>query len=320
MKRYIAILLALLLLAVTLPGCGQAQPTQTGKRSIVCTIFPPYDWVRQILGDRAGEVDLTLLLGSKSDLHNYQPSVDDIVKISNCDLFIYVGGESDGWVNDALAQAVNKDMTTINLLETLGDAAKEEELLPGMEEEEAGDEDEVEYDEHVWLSLKCARVFCPVIADALAALDPGNAGEYRANLAAYDAKLAALDAQYKGAVDAAPTKTLLFGDRFPFRYLKDDYGLECFAAFPGCSAETEASFKTIADLAERVDERGLRTVMVIESGDRSVAETIIKATAGRDQQILVLDSMQSVTFDEAKSAAYLSVMESNLAVLKEALQ
>ena len=325
MKRTTAILLALLLLAVALPGCGQAAPDKAGagKPSIVCTIFPQYDWVRQILGDKAGDVDLTLLLGSKTDLHNYQPSVDDIVKISTCDLFIYVGGESDGWVHDALAQVTNPDMIAINLLEALGDAAKEEELLPSMEaedEEEGGEEEGPEYDEHVWLSLKNAQVFCPVIADALAQIDPENAGTYQANLAAYDAKLAALDAQYRAAVDAAPIKALLFGDRFPFRYLKDDYGLECDAAFAGCSAETEASFGTIARLAEKVDEWGLHTVMVIESGDKSIAETIIANTAGGNQQILVLDSMQSVTFGALESVTYLSIMEGNLAVLKEALK
>jgi zinc transport system substrate-binding protein len=324
MKRYAAILLALALFAAALTGCGQAKPPESNKISVVCTIFPQYDWVRQIVGDRAGEVDLTLLLGSKTDLHNYQPTVDDIVKISNCDLFIYVGGESDAWVDDALAQAVNKNMITINLLEALGDAAKEEELLPGMEpeeEEEEGEEEEgPEYDEHVWLSLRCAQVFCPVIADALATLDPANAAEYQANAAAYDTQLAALDARYKAAVDAAPVKTLLFGDRFPFRYLQDDYGLECFAAFPGCSAETEASFETIAGLARRVDALGLRNVMGIESGDQSVAKTIVQATSAKDQRILALDSMQSVTFAEAENTAYLSIMESNLAVLKQALR
>ena len=319
MKRCIALLLALLLLAVAPSGCGQAHPAEIGKPSIVCTIFPQYDWVRQILGDRAGDADLSLLLGSKADLHNYQPSVPDIAMIAACDLFIYVGGESDSWVEDALAQATNPDMITINLLHILGDAAKEEELLPGMEEEDEEEDDS--FDEHVWLSLKNAQVFCSVIAGALASLDPGNAGEYQANLAAYDAKLSALDARYQAAVDAAPIQTLLFGDRFPFRYLKDDYGLECFAAFPGCSAETEASFDTIAGLAKRVNELGLHTVMVTESADKSIAETIIENTAGKDQQILVLDAMQSVTAGGAQGGAtYLSIMEGNLAVLKEALR
>jgi len=323
MKRYPAILLALILLAVMLFGCTQAVQPKTEKLRIVCTIFPQYDWVRQILGDQAGEVNLTLLLNNRADLHNYQPSVSDIAMISTCDLFIYVGGESDGWVDDALAQATNPDMLAINLLEELGEAAKEEELLEGMEaeEEEEGDEDEVDYDEHIWLSLKNAPVFCAVIADALAALDSENAEEYQSNLAGYNASLSALNAQYQAAVSMAPIKTLLFGDRFPFRYLVDDYGLIYDAAFAGCSAETEASFDTIARLAKRVDEWGLHTVMVTESADKSIAETIIENTAGKNQQILVLDAMQSVTMGSVQTGTtYLSIMESNLAVLKDALK
>lgn len=325
MKRIAVIALALVLLMGLLPGCGTAKPTG-GKPSIVCTIFPQYDWVRQILGDKADKFDLTLLLGNKVDLHSYTPSFDDMMKVSNCDLFVYVGGESDGWVKDALAKPANKDMQVIDLLEVLGDAAKEEEMLPGMqaEDEEEAEEDaeeEVEYDEHVWLSLKNAQVFCAAIADALGKLDPDNAAAYEVNKDAYNARLAALDLEYQAAVDAAPTKALLFGDRFPFRYFKDDYGLECDAAFLGCSAETEASFDTIINLARKVDALKLHTVMVIESGDQSIAKAIIAQTAAKDQQILVLDSMQSVTTADIRGGTtYLSIMESNLRVLKEALQ
>ena len=319
MKQFTAILLALLLFAVALFGCAQANPAESGKKSIVCTIFPQYDWVRQILGEQAGEFNITLLLNSRADLHNYQPSVDDIVKISTCDLFVYVGGESDGWVSNALAQAVNPDMIVINLLEVLGDAAKEEELLPGMEAEDEGEEEEA-YDEHVWLSLQNAARFCGAIYMAICELDPERPA-YLRNMMEYTNKLEALDAAYHSAVDAAAIKTLLFGDRFPFRYLTDDYGLEAFAAFPGCSAETEASFNTIADLAKKVDELKLHTVMVTESADQSIARTIIGNTAGKNQQILVLDAIQSVTMGDVQGGTtYLSIMESNLAVLKQALK
>jgi len=327
MKRYTAILLALILPAVILFGCGQSpQQEETNKLSIVCTIFPQYDWARQILGDQAGNVNLALLFNNRADLHNYQPSVPDIAMISTCDLFIYVGGESDGWVDDALAQASNPDMLAINLLEELGDAAKEEEFLEGMEEnhdhdDDHDDEDKVDYDEHVWLSLKNAQVFCAAIADALAALDPVNAGVYQDNLAGYSAKLSALDAEYQAAMDAAQMKSLLFADRFPFRYLVDDYDLTYDAAFAGCSAETEASFDSIARLAKRVDEWGLHTVMVTESADQSIARTVIDSTAGKNQQILVLDAMQSVTMNDLQGGTtYLSIMKSNLAVLIEALK
>ena len=292
---------------------------------IVCTVFPQYDWARQILGNKAGEMELTLLLDNKADLHNFQPSTDDIIKISTCDLFIYVGGESDGWVDDALKETSNKDMAVINLLDALGNSAKDEEVIEGMEDAEGEDEDENAdgggYDEHVWLSLGNAATFCKEIAAALSSLDPDNAREYQNNLEVYLGKLSVLDAEYRTAADAASVKTLLFGDRFPFRYLMDDYGLRYYAAFPGCSAETEASFETIIFLAGKVDELGLKNVMVTESADQSIAKTIIANTAGKDQQILVLDAMQSVTPGDIESGtAYLSVMESNLDILKEAME
>ena len=318
--RLVLLVLAFAILMAPASGCKRTTSNHDGKISVVCTIFPQYDWVRQILGAKADDIDLTLLLDNRADLHNYQPSVDDIIKISECDLFICVGGESDEWVDDVLKSAKNKKMTVISLLEELGGAAKEEEILEGMENEDE-DGDEADYDEHVWLSLKNAQIFCTVITDALSSLDAGNAREYQDNLADYIDELKSLDNQYRSAVDAASVKTLLFGDRFPFRYLTDDYGLTPFAAFSGCSAETEASFETIIFLANKADELNLKTVMVTESSDQSIAVTIISNTAGKNQQILVLDAMQSVTADDAQNGStYISVMESNLAVLKEALR
>jgi len=321
------------MLTIILSGCSQTDNSESvnsdGNISVVCTIFPQYDWVRQILGSKSDNMNLTLLLNSGVDLHNYQPTVDDIVKVSTCDLFIYVGGESDEWVDDALAEATNPNMVVINLLDALGDVAKTEEIIEGMEENydhddgdtEDNHEDEEEYDEHVWLSLKNAEVFCVAIENALSSLDTGNAEEYQSNLEAYTEKLSALDAEYQTAVNAASGRTLLFGDRFPFRYLADDYGLECYAAFPGCSAETEASFETIAFLAEKVDELSLNTIMVTESADQSIAKTIINNTKSKDQKILVLDALQSVTAGNVQNGTtYISIMESNLTVLKEALQ
>ena len=323
MKRIAATILSLLLLITILSGCYQTGKPKDGKINVVCTVFPQYDWVRQILGEKGDTMELTLLLNSRIDLHSYQPSVDAIARISACDLFIYVGGESDKWVDDALVDATNKDMIVIKLLDVLGEAAKEEEILEGMEADGdgGGDDDEADYDEHVWLSLKNAQIFCLVIADALSSLDTNNAGEYKSNLEIYTARLQALDAEYQTAVDAAPVKTLLFGDRFPFRYLMDDYGLTPHAAFAGCSAETEASFDTIVFLAKKVDELDLNTVMVTESADRSIARTVIDNTRNKNQQILVLDAMQSVTSSDVRNGStYLSIMESNLNVLKEALK
>ena len=324
MKRVISLLLVLTLTAGVLAGCGrQNAPTASDdtKLSIVTTIFPEYDWVREIVGEKADHAEITMLLDSGVDLHSYQPTAADMIKISDCDLFIYVGGESDRWVADALQEAVNKDMVVLNLLDVLGDRVEEEKIVEGMEaDEEKGEEDGPEYDEHVWLSLKNAETLCSAISDALQQIDPANKDIYAANAAAYTQKLAALDAKYQAAVDTAARKTILFGDRFPFRYLADDYGLSYYAAFVGCSAETEASFETVSFLARKVDELNLPCVLTIEGAQRKIAETIVQNTAEKNQRVLVMDSMQATTAqDAANGTTYLSVMEQNLSVLNEAL-
>jgi len=327
MKKALAFIIVLALLAGLLAGCGASTaPTPDGgaRLRIVATIFPAYDWVRQIVGNTQ-DVELTMLLDDGVDLHSYQPTVDDIVKISECDMFLYVGGESDKWVRDALREATNKSMVVINLLELLGDQVSREELVEGMEaeeedEDEGEDEDEIEYDEHVWLSLRRAETVCAAIAQALGELDAENAPVYAANAGEYIEKLRSLDAEYAAAAEAAAFDTVLFGDRFPFRYLADDYGLRYYAAFAGCSAETEASFQTVVFLSAKVDELGLPAILQLESSDGSIARTIRDNTAGKNQQILVMDSMQSATgADIEQGATYLSVMENNLAVLMQAL-
>ena len=544
MKKIFALLLALLMLASVLAGCASeqvnndtnpetkpdasantdvnakpaAEKAPEKSLKIVTTIFPEYDWVREVLGDQAENDELTMLLDNGVDLHSYQPTADDIVKISDCDLFIYVGGESDGWVDDALKNATNKNMKVIDLLEVLGDSVMAEEVVEGMQKTEhdhdhdhskevstfeddevqdrslsdwagnwqsaypfaldgtlddafaamaekgemtakeyktyyqngyktdilniniegdhieftyedgkkvasdykyvgyyiqnwstgtkaamyrfeAADKDsgapvyiefndhmiepaaaehfhirmsnesfdaivnpenswptffpadmtgeeicehmeghdhdedeehkheegeehehEEEKDEHVWLSLKNAEVLVNAISASLQELDPDNKDTYAANSDAYVKKLAALDADYQAAVDAASNKTVLFGDRFPFRYLVDDYGLNYYAAFVGCSAETEASFETISFLAKKVDELKLPCVLTIEGAQHKIAETIVQNTAEKNQKVLTMDSMQSTTSKDVKNGTtYLSVMEKNLSVLKEAL-
>ncbi len=337
----------LIMTALCLTACGDkvSKSEAKGKSlNIVTTIFPEYDWVREILGDRAKDAEITMLLDNGVDLHSYQPTAQDIMKISSCDLFIYVGGESDEWVEDALKTAVNKDMTVINLLEALGDKVKAEEIVEGMEHEHDHDHDheegedhdheegedhdhdhdhehEEETDEHVWLSLRNAEILCDAIADALKKIDSANAETYDNNVKAYKDKLNDLDGKYTEAVNAASVKTLLFGDRFPFRYLTDDYGLNYYAAFSGCSAESEASFETILFLAGKVSELKLPAIMTIESANGRIAETVKENTDTKDQKILVLDSMQSVTSKNvSEGATYLKIMESNLEVLKEALK
>ena len=329
---------------------GKGNGEESGGRpaiQIVATHFPAYDWVMNILGENPAGAQVTMLLDQGVDLHSFQPTVEDILKISACDLFVYVGGESDAWVDDALQEAKNQDMTAISLMDVLGDSAKEEETVEGMQAERSGhdheqdadepgsghgqkadepspgpadDKDAAEYDEHVWLSLRNAAAFVQAISDAIRAIDPEHANLYKDNTAAYLAKLDALDAQYRAAVDSAALHTLLFGDRFPFRYLVDDYGLDYYAAFAGCSAETEASFETIIFLSRKADELSLPAVLTIEGSDRRIADTIARNTQSENLPVLSLNSMQSVTAEDLQNgASYLSIMENNLSVLKEAL-
>jgi zinc transport system substrate-binding protein len=265
-------------------------------------------------------VELTLLLDDGVDPHSYQPTADDMIAVSRCDLLVCVGGVSERWVADALQEAVVPDKEVVDMLELLGGAVREEEHTEGMEAEEEEHDAAVEYDEHVWLSLQCAATVCGAIADALCGLDPAHAETYRQNAGQYADALRALDARYRRAVDAAQYKTLLFGDRFPFRYLTEDYGLTYYAAFPGCAAETEASFETILFLANKLETLGLPCVLTIEGSQHRIAETIVENTRTRDQQILVLDSIQSTTAAEITAGAtYLGAMEANLDVLRQAL-
>ncbi len=496
MKKIIALSAALSLMLT----CFVPAVAEGGKISVVTTIFPIYDWVREIVGGNEN-AEITLLLDSGVDLHSYRPTVQDIVKVSTGDVFIYVGGESDDWVDGVLAEAVNQDMKVVNLVEAMGEDIKPEEIVEGMEHEHGHEHEEIEpedirdrsltefagewrspvpaaesgeldpffaheaeeegstpeevraehiagwacgvtaigidgdsitftaadgsactasytyagftpvtaqdgditavryqftadsgdapkyvqfndhghepgkaehfhvyfgnesfealmsaesdpffvpadlsaagimselashghehqdheheeeeMDEHVWLSLRNAQKLAAVITSALCEADPGNASAYRANADAYIAGLADLDARYAEVVGSAACRTVLFGDRFPFRYLADDYGLTYYAAFSGCSAESEASFATIVFLARKVDELQLPAVLTIEDPKFRIAETIVANTLNKDQKILSLDSMQGTTAaDIAAGMTYLSVMESNLAILEDAL-
>ena len=324
MKKIISIIMAVAMLAVCLCGCGNPATTAEANKSgikIITTIFPEYDWVKSILGDNPGNADVIMLLDSGIDLHNYQPSAEDILNVSTCDLFVYVGGESDEWVDDVLQSAQNHNLVAVNLLEVLGDAVKEEKMVEGMEEEEEESEEGIEYDEHVWLSLKNAQILVNAIADSVAKIDAEHADAYKSNAEAYVKMLSELNAKYEEAANGAECKTVLFGDRFPFRYMFDDYGLEYYAAFAGCSAESEASFETITFLAKKVDELGLHSVMTIEGTDHSIAETIIQNTESKDQTVLEMNSMQSVTASDVKNGAdYLAIMEKNLSSLEQALK
>ncbi len=538
MKKNKIFALAGILLAI---GCGSVfakkADSSAKKLKVVTTIFPEYDWAKEVIGEKADNVELTLLLNNGVDLHSYQPSVKDIAKISESDIFVYVGGESDEWVDEVLKNAKNPNMKVINLLEVLGDRVKAEEVVEGMEHEHhhghdhddhdgdhhdehghdhdeeiteadikprsvsefagewqslypvlmtgaldeyvefqaekksisvkdsraeieakwncgiktikiKGDEitliydngkkesgsykyagfatkkndqgkissirhkfslvkgngpkyvmlndhghepvksvehfhiyfgnnnfdelvttksnpffvdskldakgclanvmghekghnhgheahehehhhdehehhhdHEEELDEHVWLSLRNSKILCSAIADALCEKDAANAATYKKNLASYTAKLDALDAKYIEMVKNSSKKVVVFGDRFPFRYLVEDYGLKYYAAFTGCSAESEASFKTIVFLSEKVNELGLNCVCQIETGNGKIAKTVISNSKNKKAKVLTFDSLQSTTAKQIKKGAtYLGAMEKNLEVLKEALK
>ena len=305
------------LAAFMLAGCAPKQQHNATKLKIVATTFPQYDWIREIIGKDNTNVDLQLLMKNGGDLHSYQPTAGDIANISDANLFVYVGGESDEWVDDALEEKTNKDMKVINMMQTLGDDIDEEE--EGLEKEsDDHDHDEIEYDEHVWLSLKRAQKIVKAITDELVELDPINAKKYQANAEAYIAKLSALDKSYESTVNAVKDKTWIFADRMPFHYLAKDYGITTYAAFNGCSTETNASFNTIVTLAKYADEFGINHIMTIESSDHKLAKAVIENTAEKNQEILTLNSLQSVSqSDIDKGLTYYGAMEENLKVLAQ---
>lgn len=325
----------------------------SNKISIVCTTFPQYDWVKNILGEEAERFNVTLLLDNGVDMHSYQPAVKDIATAGSSNLFIYVGGESDTWVEDALKEAKNKDLKAINLMETLDNSVKEEEVVEGMQEgreslghsheksskekqeqtqkeshensqeingqKEAADE-EPEYDEHIWLSIRNAEIMVKNIEKAIEQLDSDNAKVYQTNAENYIKKLDTLDKQYANTIQNAKYKAILFGDRFPFRYMADDYDLKYYAAFAGCSAETMAGFETVTFLAKKADELRLPVILTIENSDGRIAEAVKSNTTKKNQKILAMNSLQSVTKEQlADGITYLQVMQENLSVLSEAL-
>ena len=364
---------------------------QKEKFKITTTVFPVYDWTKNIVGDESPNVDIEMLMNSGIDLHSYQPTAEDIVNINSSDVFIYVGGVSDGWVEDVLAQSTNEDLVTIDLMEVLGDRVLSDDLIPGMQESEHGHEHEIEEehdhkheaeeehnhnheheaeedhnheheheaeedhdneheheaeedhdsehedghdheheaeeghdhehvhpDEHIWLSLENASIITKEISQVLSQ-ETGNE-VYLQNATQYITELDELDEQYEMQLEKADTKTLLFGDRFAFRYLVEDYDLDYYGAFSGCSAETEASFETITFLSKKVDELGLEAVIELESSGHEIAQTIVNNTKNKDQEVLTLDSLQSITQKEIEEGTtYMSVMKSNLEVLVDAL-
>ena len=343
--------------AFMLSACNTETPTSK-KVSIVATIYPQYDWLRNILGEHADAVDLKLLIKNGTDLHSYKPSAQDIASIANADMVVFVGGESDEWIEKALEATPKAGRVQMNLMKALGDRVKEEEVVEGMQaEDETKDEsgsagsptetreehaeehehheenvaehhehhhhsEEVENDEHIWLSLKNAEILVQKLAESISTIDTANAETYKANATAYATKLRELDVDFAATTKDAAQKTILFGDRFPFRYLVDDYDIKYYAAFVGCSAESEASFETITFLANKMDSLALPAIFTIDGSNGKIARAILDASKkSKEAQVLTLNSMQSVTDDQIKKGSdYVSFMKSNLEILKKALK
>lgn len=293
--------LAAVLILAGIFSCKKNNPASERKLNIVATVFPAYDWTRQIAGDSA-DTNISLLMKNGVDLHSFSPTTQDIIQISGCNILIYVGGESDKWIQDALKNKTNKNMVEINLMESLGSMAKEEETVEGMETDESGDgEDEIEYDEHVWLSVKNAQLFCEKIESELSMMLPEHSETFRANLLQYKAQLENLDKEFEDACKNIPNGTMIFCDRFPFRYFTEDYNLKYYAAF----------------LAKKIDELGAPEIFVLEKSDQKIAKTVIANTANKNMKIIALDSLQSTDAGDIKNGkTYISAMKNNLEKLR----
>jgi len=338
-----------------------AEGGDTDKISIVCTIFPAYSWASEIVngsaGDMSGKFEITYLTEGGSDMHSYQITTADIMKINSADLFIYVGGESDEWVYDVLENDVSSEINTINMMACIEGDLRTEEIVEGMQEDshehshdedvdehdedsadeadsnedgsEPGndqeadaehDEEESEYDEHVWLSLKNAKSLCEIISAAVCELDLENADIYTENCSAYTNTIDELDGKYADAIKNAEIDTIIVGDRFPFLYMVHDYGLSYYAAFSGCSAETEATFETITFLADKMNELGVKKIVQIETSDGSVAKTVLDGSGITGGEVITLNSMQGVSSEDVSAGTtYIDIMEDNLALLEGAL-
>ena len=313
---------------------SSSKQTTNDKIKIITTIFPIYDITKNLLPN--DKYNVSLLLDSSIDIHNFQPTATDIINIANSNLFIYIGGESDKWVDKVLKTSQNKNLNTLNLMEPLAHLVKEEEIVEGMEHEHDSEHNEdldnehneehdkehhheIENDEHIWLSLKNAKELIDVIAEKLISLNENDNNIILKNTATLKSKIDELDKKYLEVVNNAQNKILLFADRFPFRYLVDDYGLTYFAAFSGCSAEAEASFETVAFLSKKIDELDLKHICAMIGSNHNIPETVKNTTKNKNQDFVYFNSMENIVFNDSTNISYIKIMEDNLSSLEKAL-
>lgn len=315
-KPIMLFILAIFMITV-LSACRQKEE-QTNARSdnqkinVVTTIFPEYDFVRQIAGDH---VKLSMLLPPGSESHSFEPSPQDIISIDHSDLFVYVGGDSDEWIADIL-DSIDHSMDIVKLMDCV--KVVEEETVEGMQpEEEEADSEEAENDEHVWTSPKNAVSIVEKLRDELCRLDPDNAADYKKNTEEYVKKLNDLDKEFREIVEQSERTEIVVGDRFPFRYFTDAYGLKYYAAFPGCSNETEASAATVAFLIDKVKEDKIPVVFHIELSNEQMCASICSATGAKKELLNAVHNVSKADFDAG--VTYLELMEHNAKALKEAL-
>lgn len=317
-KTIIISLVIIMLIATVLFGCTKKDSKVDSegvekKISVVTTIFPIYDFVRQIAGDH---VDLTMMLPPGAESHSYEPTPQDIIKLHQSKLFIYVGGDSDAWV-DGILDSTNKDKMNILTLMDCVDVV-EEELVDGMQEEEEEEEGgEAELDEHVWTSPKNAVLIVAKITEELCEIDPDNSESYKKNAQSYTKELNTLDQSFKEVVDNSARKEIILGDRFPFRYFVDTYGLKYYAAFPGCSTDTEPSASTVSFLIDKVKEDKIPVIFHIELSNEQMCDSIANATGAKKELLNAVHNVSKKDFEAG--VTYIDLMEHNVKVLKEAL-
>lgn len=311
MKKMIAFLLVALFLFPLLPATAESAVTL----HVVATIFPQYDFVRAVAGN-TNTVELTMLLKPGAEAHTFEPTPQDIISIRNADLFIYVGGESDEWVTDILASMPDSDVIAVALTSMVPTLA--EEHVEGMEvEEEETDAAEPELDEHVWTSPVNAIAMVNAICEQMSTLNPADADAYRANADAYTAQLQTLDDAFRAVVASGIRTEVIFGDRFAMRYFTNEYGLSYYAAFPGCSAQTEPSAQTVAFLIDKVREDQVPVILYPELSTHVIADAI---SAETDVPVHVFYACHNLTADEfASGKTYVDFMTENLETLKLAL-
>jgi len=312
LKKTILVLITAAAILFGVSGCKQKKAATRGadgKINVTVTVFPPYDFVRQIAGDK---VNLHILLPPGAESHSFEPSPKDIITVQNSDIFIYVGGESDAWVNRILESMNTDNMKILAMIETV--ETVEEEIVEGMEEEE---EEEPAYDEHVWTSPINAMLIVNEITELLCEADSANADFYRMNSIDYISKLAELDNAFRKDTIGAKRNTIVFADRFPFRYFADAYGLKYYAAFPGCSTETEPSAATVAFLINKIKAEKIPVVFHIELSNERMADAISEATGAKKLLLHACHNVSKRDFDAG--LGYLDFMRKNVENLREAL-